>query len=98
MISSFLLQDIPRHTDTRLFEVREAFKRSLLPGTWFSVAYSRIYRNIFSPPPALRGPLRGACALRATDAEPAINALLGTINSMSLVSGTYTVVNTNSGT
>ena len=31
MISSFFLQDIPRH-DTRLFEVREAFKRSLLLG------------------------------------------------------------------
>ena len=30
MIISFLLQDIPRHPDTRLFEVREAFKRSLL--------------------------------------------------------------------
>ena len=30
MISSFLLQDIPRHPDTRLFEVRGAFKRSLL--------------------------------------------------------------------
>ena len=59
MIRSFLFQDIPRHPDTRLFEVREAFKRSLLPGTWFSVAYSRIYRNIFSPPPALRGPCGG---------------------------------------
>ena len=32
MIGSFLLQDIPRHPDTRLFEVREAFKRSLLLG------------------------------------------------------------------
>ena len=32
VISSFLLQDIPRHPDTRLFEVREAFKRSLLLG------------------------------------------------------------------
>ena len=32
MISSFLLQDIPRHPDTRLFEVREAFKRSLSLG------------------------------------------------------------------
>ena len=31
MISSFLLQDIPRH-DTRLFEVREAFRRTLLLG------------------------------------------------------------------
>ena len=32
VISSFLLQDIPRHPDTRLFEVREAFKRNLLLG------------------------------------------------------------------
>ena len=31
MISSLLLQDIPRH-DTRLFEVREAFRRTLLLG------------------------------------------------------------------
>ena len=30
VISSFLLQDIPRHPETRLLEVREAFKRSLL--------------------------------------------------------------------
>ena len=29
-ISSFLLQDSPRHPDTRLFEVREVFKRTLL--------------------------------------------------------------------
>ena len=28
-MSSFLLQGIPRHPDTRLFEVREAFKRTL---------------------------------------------------------------------
>ena len=32
MISSFLLQDIPRHPETRLLEVREAFKRILLLG------------------------------------------------------------------
>ena len=31
VISSFLLQDIPRH-DTRLVEVREAFERTLLRG------------------------------------------------------------------
>ena len=31
MISSFLLQDVPSH-DTRLVEVREAFKRTLLLG------------------------------------------------------------------
>ena len=34
VISSFLLQDIPRHPDTRLFEVREAFKRTLLLGVF----------------------------------------------------------------
>ena len=45
VISSVLLQDIPRHPDTRLFEVQEAFKRSLLR---FSGAYSRIYRNFFA--------------------------------------------------
>ena len=30
VISSFLLQDIPRHPETRLLEVREAFKRGPL--------------------------------------------------------------------
>ena len=63
MISSFLLQDILRHPDTRLFEVREAFERSLLLGLQ---AHIRAYIAIFSPPAALRGPsggpLRGACA------------------------------------
>ena len=50
--------------------------------TWFSGAYSRIYRNFVAPRRpygGLRGPLRGACArvaLRATDAEPLINALV----------------------
>ena len=62
MISSFLLQDIPRHPDTRLFEVRGAFKRSLLLDFQ---AHIRAYIATF-PPPA---------ALSATDAEPLINAL-----------------------
>ena len=42
MISSFLLQDIPRH-DARLFEVREAFKRTLLLG--FRASVKCIHRN-----------------------------------------------------
>ena len=61
-MSSFLLQDIPRHPGTRLFEVREAFIRSLLLGFQ---AHIRAYIAIFSPPAALRGPLRGACAQHA---------------------------------
>ena len=84
MINSFLLQDIPRHPDTCLFEVREAFKRSLLLGFQ---AHIRAYIAFFSRG-ALRGPLRGACApntrrrrvaLRATDAEPLINTLVPTV-------------------
>ena len=59
MITSFPLQDIPRHPDTRLFGVREAFKRSLLLGFQ---AHIRTYIAFFSPPAALRvvppGPLR----------------------------------------
>ena len=76
MISSFLLQDIPTHPDTRLFEVREAFKRSLLLG--FQV-HIRAYIAIFSPPAA--GVLRclaSPVALSATDAETLINALVRT--------------------
>ena len=60
VISSFLLQDIPRHPDTRLFEVREEFTRSLFIGFQ---AHSRIYRNLF----ASGGP---------ADAEPLITALV----------------------
>ena len=55
VISSFLLQDIPRHPDTRLFEVREAFKRGLLLGFQ---AHIRAYIALFSPP----GALRACCA------------------------------------
>ena len=43
MISSFLLQDIPRH-DTGLFEVREAFGRTFLVGFR---AYIYIYSMTF---------------------------------------------------
>ena len=49
VINLFLLKDMPRHPDTRLSEVREAFKRSLLPGFQ---AHIRAYIAIFS----LRGP------------------------------------------
>ena len=72
VISSFLLQDVPRHPETRLLGVREAFIRSLLHGFQ---AHIRAYTAFFSPPVAalrgpsrgpsrgaLRGPLRGACA------------------------------------
>ena len=86
MISSFLLQDVPRH-DTRLFEVRETFKRTLLLG--FRACISAYIAKKKS---GLRGPLRGACAtpaagvratrlespvaVPATDAGPLINALV----------------------
>ena len=53
VISSFLPQDIRRHPDTRLFEVREAFKRSLL--LEFE-AHIRAYIAFFR----LRGPTGGA--------------------------------------
>ena len=61
MISSFLLQDIPRNPDTRLFEVREAFN---------TVCYL-VFRRIFAHISQFASPV----ALRATDAEPLINAL-----------------------
>ena len=78
VISSFLLQDMPRHPDTRLFEVREAFKRSLLLGFQ---AHIRAYSAFFSPPAVHRGASRTTrlawpVALRATDAEPPINTLV----------------------
>ena len=45
MISSFLLYDIPRY-DTRLLEVREAFKRTLLLGfRAYISAYFEVYRK-----------------------------------------------------
>ena len=56
MISSFLLQDNLRHPDTRLFEVREAFKRSLLSDFQ---AHIRAYTAFFSPPAARGGLSRG---------------------------------------
>ena len=77
MISSFLLQDIPKH-DTHRFEVREAFKRTLLPG--FRPYFSCILR--ISPkkmlPAALPGGAPGAFLRRATDAGPLPNAQLPT--------------------
>ena len=52
-----------RHPDTRLFDVREAFKRTLYtPGTWFSGIYSRIHRNFF-----VFGALGGASAQQTPD-------------------------------
>ena len=54
--SSFLLQDIPTHPDTRLFEVREAFKRIMLLGFR---AYIRAYIAFFPPPATLRVPSGG---------------------------------------
>ena len=68
VIRSFLLQDIPRHPDIRLFEVREAFKRSLLRGFQ---AHIRAYIAFFSPPGGPPGALPG----QQTDAEPLFNAL-----------------------
>ena len=92
VISSLLFQDIPWHPNTRLFEVREAFKRSLLLDFQARI---RAYNAIFSPPADLREPSGGPpggtsappcgglatrpafpVALRATDAEPLINALV----------------------
>lgn len=52
-ISSFLLQNIPRHPQTHLFEVQEAFKPSSL---LVFQAYVRAYMAIFSPPADLRPP------------------------------------------
>ena len=54
----FLVRDVPRHPDTRLFEVREAFKRSFLLLGF--MAHIRAHLAIFfasgGPPGALRGP------------------------------------------
>ena len=50
--SSFLPQDIPRHPDAHLFEVREAFKRTLLLGFR---AYIRAYIAFCSPPAPVWG-------------------------------------------
>ena len=47
VILSFLLQDIPRHPDTHLFEVQGAFKSCVLLG--FQV-HIRAYIAFFSPP------------------------------------------------
>ena len=83
--SSVLFQDIVRHPHTRLFEVREAFKR---PSSLCFRTCSRAYIAFFPPPAALpggppEGPAGGCAAgvlratrlaspvaLRATDAGP----------------------------
>ena len=62
MVSSFLLQNVPRR-DTRVFEVREAFKRTLLVG--FRAYISAYITTTKNAPPA-------------TDAGPLINALIHT--------------------
>ena len=94
--SSFLPQDIPRHPDAHLFEVREAFKRTLLPS--FGAYMSAYIAKKKSTPAALPGdppgPLRGATCCRRvatrvasqvavpeTDAGPLINALSRTVKS-----------------
>ena len=88
VISSFLLQDIPRH-DPRLFEVRDEFKRTLLLGFR---AYSSANFAKKSPPAALplgpSGPRAGGLrratrlaspvAVPATDAGRPMNALIYT--------------------
>ena len=68
VISSFVLQDIPKH-DTHLFEVREAFKRFLLPGfrAYISayIAKKKRFRRPSRPPGTPAGacaPVAGACA------------------------------------
>ena len=70
MISSFLLQAIPRH-DTRVFEVREAFKRTLLLG--FGAYISAYIAKKIASGGLPGGPCGG---LNATDAGPLINALV----------------------
>ena len=62
---------MPRHPDTRILEVREVFKSFV----GFQ-AYNRAYIAIFSLPTAIRGPLREACCLRATDTQPLLNSLV----------------------
>ena len=88
MVSSFLLQDIPRHD--RLFEVREALKRALLPS--FHAYISAYIANKSASGGPLGGPCGGLARLRrttrltspvavtATDAGPLVNALGWTLN------------------
>ena len=73
-----LIQDIPRHPGTRLFKVREAFKRTLFLGFR---AYIRAYIAFFRLRRHSGGPCGGntgrrRVALRATDAGPLLNAML----------------------
>ena len=64
-ISALLLQDIPRHPDTRLFEVREAFKRSSLLGFQVYIgAYIAMVYPVVAPGALTGGTAGGllACA------------------------------------
>ena len=72
-------QRIPRRPDTRLFEVREAFKRTLLPGFRASVRGL----SLFSGGPA--GELCAPAALRVLRAGPVVNPLLGSPMKLLLV-------------
>ena len=67
MISSILLQGIPRH-DTRIFEVREAFKRTSFPGFRADIS-AHISKK--TPPASLPGgpPRAPAGGLRACGAQ-----------------------------
>ena len=78
VISSFLLQDVPSH-DTRLVEVREAFKRTLLLGFRGKI---RAYIEKKSPPAALPGALRGACAPAAARNTPCVACCGPLINAL----------------
>ena len=95
--SSFRLQDIPRHPDTALSELWEAFRRTLLLLGF--QAYIRAHIAIFSTSAAPPRPSRWGLpwlsrglfcapaprvAVRATDAGPLIiNALMYTCTSVS---------------
>jgi len=75
VINSFLLEDIPRHRDTRLFEVREAFPRSsLLRGFLAHIRAYPWYIAIFSPPAATR--LASPVWQKGTKRHPAALAVM----------------------
>ena len=62
VISSFLLEDIPRHPDTPLFEVREAFKRSLLNG--FQAHVRAYFAILFASGAVRKTPCVTCCSAR----------------------------------
>ena len=88
-ISSFLLQDISRHPETRFLEVWEVFKHGPLPGFQANIP-AGIVAHISYTFCHRRGPLREACARHrakhlatpvapgVTDAEALIGALVWT--------------------